>query len=196
MGPENFSCTAAVDGRDEANIARKHAGDDRGLADVAGVSADDDGRHWFDSMISRARERMAAMNSWRRLKRSYLKRSYVAALMLCLAAIARPSAQRTKEGHIYGHVVDVVGASIAGASVFVGRRVPSEERFALVTHTDREGDFQLLLAQGGYDVVVVSPGFASAAQTVGVLAGRTKKTEWKLRPLDCDFPGVNCDTFQ
>jgi hypothetical protein len=131
------------------------------------------------------------MNSWHRLKRSY-----VVAAMLCLAAIARPSAQRPKEGNIKGHVLDVVGASIAGASVFVGRHVPSEESVTLVTHTDSKGDFQLPLAEGGYDVLVVSPGFASAVQTVAVLAGRTEKTEWRLKALDCDFPGMNCDTFR
>jgi hypothetical protein len=97
---------------------------------------------------------------------------------------------------ISGHVADTEGATIKGASVFVRRNIPSEETIRLLVHTDIHGDFNLVLPEGGYDVLVTSPGFAAAVETVPVLAGKAKKSQWKLKSLNCDFPGMNCDTFQ
>lgn len=65
-----------------------------------------------------------------------------------------------------------------------------------MAHTDINGNFKLVLPVGGYDVLVTAPGFASGVETVAVPAGKTKKTGWKLKVLDCSFPGMNCDTFQ
>ena len=92
--------------------------------------------------------------------------------------------------------VDTVGATIKGASVFVRRNTPPENDVKLLEHTDIHGDFRLVLPQGGYDVLVTSPGFAAWVETVPVLAGKTKKIQWRLKSLDCSFPGMNCDTFQ
>ena len=65
-----------------------------------------------------------------------------------------------------------------------------------VAHTDIHGDFVLVLPEGGYDILVTSPGFVAEVKTLPVLPGKTKKAQWKLEVLDCDFPGMNCDTFQ
>jgi hypothetical protein len=116
--------------------------------------------------------------------------------VLCIVNAAQSSSQQPKTGQISGHIVDVVGATIKGASVFIRRNIPPEEIMRLLTHTDIHGDFKLVLPEGGYDVLVTSPGFAARVETVPVLAGRTRKTQWKLKPLDCSFPGVNCDTVQ
>jgi len=99
-------------------------------------------------------------------------------------------------GRISGHVVDSAGAIIQVASVFVRRTIPPEENIRLLAHTDTHGDFKLMLPEGGYDVLVASPGFASGFKTVPVLTEKEKKMVWKLGPLDCSFPGINCDTFR
>jgi hypothetical protein len=109
---------------------------------------------------------------------------------------ARSLATPTSNGRIHGHVVDIVGATIAGANVFGRKHEPSEESIKLITHTDARGDFDLDLRSGGYDIVVISPGFAASVESVAVLAGKTVKVPFKLKALDCTFPGVNCDTFQ
>ena len=90
----------------------------------------------------------------------------------------------------------MVGAVIPRASVFVRKNSPSEDNVRVVAHTDIHGDFELLLPEGGYDVLVTSAGFAAVVQTIPVFPGKTRKVQWKLRVLDCDFPGMNCDTFQ
>jgi len=105
-------------------------------------------------------------------------------------------AQERKAGQISGHVVDVVGATIKGASVYVRRNIPPEEKIELLAHADINGDFKLVLPDGGYDVLVTSPGFAAGVETIAVSAGKSKKIQWKLKSLDCSFPGMNCDTFQ
>ena len=116
--------------------------------------------------------------------------------VVCVLNPAQSFAQQPKVGQISGHVVDVVGATLKGASVFVRRNMPSEEKVELLAHTDIKGDFKLVLPEGGYDVLVTSPGFAAGVRTVAVSAGKTKKIQWKLKILDCSFPGMNCDTFQ
>jgi hypothetical protein len=136
-------------------------------------------------------ENIADMKSWHTIAPGV-----VAAI--CLGAIMIPvsSAQVPASGQIRGHVVDTVGATIKGVSVFVRKNGPSEERVKLVTHTDMQGDFVLRLPPGGYDALVASPGFAAGVETVAVLVGKTRKIQWKLRALDCDFPGVNCDSVR
>ena len=122
--------------------------------------------------------------------------AHLTVAVVCVVNAAHSLAQQPKTGQISGHVVDVVGATIKGASVFVRRNVPPEESIRLLMHTDIHGDFKLVLPEGGYDVLVTSPGFAAGVETVPVLAGRIKKLQWKLKPLDCSFPGMNCDTFE
>ncbi|WP_162601905.1 carboxypeptidase-like regulatory domain-containing protein [Occallatibacter savannae] len=114
----------------------------------------------------------------------------------CLVNAARSFAQQPKAGQISGHVVDVVGATVKGASVFVRRNIPAEEKIALLAHTDINGDFKLALPEGGYDVLVTSPGFAARVETVAVPAGKPMRIELKLKALDCSFPRMNCDTLQ
>ena len=116
--------------------------------------------------------------------------------VVCVVNPEHSSAQQPKTGQISGHVVDAVGATIKGASVFVRRNIPPELNVRLLMHTDIHGDFKLVLPEGGYDVLVTSPGFAAGVETVPVLAGRTRKVQWKLKSLGCSFPGMNCDTFQ
>ena len=122
--------------------------------------------------------------------------SQIALAMICIVNAAQSSAQQPKTGQISGHVVDVMGATIKGASVFVRGIIPPEEKVRLLAHTDINGDFKLALPEGGYDVLVTSPGFAAGVETVPVRAGKTKKIQWKLKAWDCNLPGVNCDTFQ
>lgn len=74
--------------------------------------------------------------------------------------------------------------------------MPPEEDVRLLTHADIHGDFKLVLPEGSYDVLVTSPGFATAVETLPVFAGKTKEKRWRLKSLDCSFPGTNCDTFQ
>ena len=109
--------------------------------------------------------------------------------------VAQTLAQQGNMGQVSGHVVDPAGAIINGASVFVRRTSPPEEVVRLQTHTDMHGDFKLVLPEGGYDVLVTSAGFASRFETIPVWSGKEKKTMWSLKPLDCRFPGENCDTF-
>ncbi len=116
--------------------------------------------------------------------------------VVCVVNAGHLSAQQPKTGQITGHVVDTVGATIGGASVFVHKNAPPDENVRLVTHTDIHGDFKLMLPAGGYDIFVTSPGFVAGARTVPAVAGKTKETQWKLKVLDCSFPGMNCDTFQ
>lgn len=122
----------------------------------------------------------------------------VAAGALCwLIAIGHSSAQNNPPtGQIKGHVVDLIGAAIPGAKVFLHREHPNGNEITLVAHTDIHGDFVLVLPEGGYDVLVTSSGFISAVATVAVWRGKAKKLDWKLSVLGCDFPGMNCDTFQ
>lgn len=101
--------------------------------------------------------------------------------------------QEAKTGQLSGHVADATGAIIQRASVFVRRTDPPEEEVKLQAHTDGHGDFKVTLPEGGYDILVTSPGFASKLQTVPVLAGKSKTVRFKLGPLDCSFPGINCD---
>jgi len=138
-----------------------------------------------------ANERMADM----KLQRIGMCARLMVALV-CVVNSTHSLAQRPKTGQISGHVVDVVGATITGASVFVRRHIHSEENIKLLVHTDVHGDFKLVLPEGGYDVLVTSPGFAAGVETVPVSAGKEKSVQWKLRSLDCSFPGMNCDTFQ
>jgi hypothetical protein len=120
----------------------------------------------------------------------------IATALFCLGIFSHSPAQDTRSGQISGHVVDITGAAIGKASIYVRRNSPSEEEVRLVAHTDASGSFKLMLAEGGYDVLVTSPGFAATVESVPVLAKQIKHAQWKLRPLSCNFPGMNCDTFQ
>jgi hypothetical protein len=123
-------------------------------------------------------------------------RVVIAAAYFGLMVSPQGRAQQSKTGQISGHVVDSVGASIKDASVFIRRNTPSEDNVRLAAHTDIHGDFVLVLPEGGYDVLVTSPGFAAQVETVPISFGKPKKAQWKLGFLGCDFPGINCDTFR
>jgi hypothetical protein len=103
-------------------------------------------------------------------------------------------------GDMSGRVVDTEGAAIRDAIIFTRMRSlksddPFNRNIWYPTRSDAHGDFKLELLEGTYDVLVISPGFASEAQTAPLVEGKKGKLEFKLRPLDCSFPGVNCDTF-
>ena len=120
------------------------------------------------------------------------------ALVVCLVPSARLAGESgAKAGRIGGHVLDVAGGAIPKASVFIRRNPPPEEKVELVTHSDAQGDFVLVLPPGAYDVLVASVGFESKVQTILVRSGKTSNIQWVLTtPKDgCDFPGVNCDKF-
>jgi len=131
------------------------------------------------------------------MKNRHINR-HIAAAVICfgLMMISTSFAQPPATGQIRGHVVDTEGATIKGANVFVRKSSPSEDNVRLVAHTDTHGDFVLFLPKGGYDVLVTSAGFAAGVETIPIFPGKTRKVQWKLRVLDCDFPGMNCDTFQ
>jgi hypothetical protein len=119
------------------------------------------------------------------------------AMFFCwLVMIAPSSAQQPKAGLIMGHVVDSAGATVGGAAVFVHINSPRNDDLQLVAHTNARGDFVLQLPAGGYDVLVTSPSFAAGVETVPVSPGKTKKIQWKLSVLGCDFPGMNCDSVE
>src|ERR1700761_2014446 len=90
------------------------------------------------------------------------------------------SGQQAQAGRITGHVVDVVGATINDASVFVREHTASDADMKLLTHTDIKGDFTLDLPDGGYDVLVTSPGFAASVKTIGVTSEAPRGLHWKL----------------
>jgi len=102
----------------------------------------------------------------------------------------------TPSGRVDGHVVDSVGAVIPGADIFVRPYSAKKNEIKLAGHTDLHGDFTLTLPAGGYDVIVTSQGFESKTQIVLSRVGKTTKLVWKLTMLSCDFPTMNCDTFQ
>ena len=136
-----------------------------------------------------AHERMAGM------KRLWISwGAHVALLLMCICNAAQLLAQQPKGGRVSGHVVDEIGAMIKGASVLVRKRSPSDDSARVMTHTDLKGNFTLDLPEGAYDLLVASPAFATAVQTIAVSAGKTSTTLWKLAVLSCDFSGMNCDT--
>jgi hypothetical protein len=134
---------------------------------------------------------MAGMMSWLLFRRWI----FVIALITLWQSRAL-SGQPTQTGRINGRVVDIVGATIKGASIFVRKTTPSDSDVKLLTHTNIKGDFTLELPDGGYDILVTSPGFAASVETVAIVHGKPSKFQWKLKPLNCSFPGMNCDAFQ
>jgi hypothetical protein len=141
-------------------------------------------------------------NALRRFFMRCLTAIRVFALMLFLMCAARligqspSSSGQTSSGQISGHVVDTVGAFIPRASIFVRAYSSADEKITLADHTDSNGNFTLALPPGAYDILVTSIGFQSKLQIVILESGKTTKMRWKLIAHKCDFPGVNCDTFQ
>ncbi len=134
---------------------------------------------------------MAGMNHWKAHRRTH-----ILVAVFWFVTIAHSPAQKPHAGQVSGHVIDAMGATIPRASVFVRKNTPFEEDVNLLAHTDMHGDFSLVLPEGGYDILITSPGFAATVETLPVIAGKRKRVEWKLKALGCEFPGVNCDTFQ
>ena len=125
-----------------------------------------------------------------------LERALIMIALVSFEPVSVLSGQQAQAGRITGHVVDVVGATINDASVFVREHTASDADMKLLTHTDIKGDFTLDLPDGGYDVLVTSPGFAASVKTIGVTSEAPRGLHWKLNVLDCSFPGMNCDTVQ
>jgi hypothetical protein len=124
------------------------------------------------------------------------KRVAFCVVILCIVFAGRLAGQSGDAlGRISGHVGDTVGAVIPRASVFVHPYANADE-VNLTTHTDIHGDFVLALPAGAYDILITSAGFESKLQIVVVQPGKTSKLQWKLIAHPCDFPGVNCDSFQ
>jgi hypothetical protein len=96
-----------------------------------------------------------------------LERALIMIALVSFEPVSILSGQQAQTGRITGHV-DVVGATIKDASVFVREHTASDTDRKLLTHTDIKGDFMLDLPDGGYDVLVTSPGFAASVKTIGV----------------------------
>src|SRR5579859_1813677 len=137
-----------------------------------------------------ANERMADMT---RRRIGMCARLMVA--VVCVMNATHSLTQQPATGKINGHVVDLMGATIKGASVFVRRRMPPEEDVKLLPHTDIHAVSCWRFLKVDTFVLVTSSGFAAGVETVPVLAGRIKRVQWKLKPLNCSFPDMNCDTF-
>ena len=125
-----------------------------------------------------------------------LERALIMIALVSFEPVSILSGQQAQTGRITGHVVDVVGATIKDASVFVREHTASDADRKLLTHTDIKGEFMLDLPDGGYDVLVTSPGFAASVKTIGVTSGAPRRIHWKQNVLDCSFPGMNCDKVQ
>ena len=123
-------------------------------------------------------------------------RSRIGIAVVCCGISVCAAGQQRETGEVHGHVVDQVGATVRGSKVFVHTRTASEESFKIVTHSDANGNFTLVLSEGGYDVLVESPGFKAIVETVAVRVRKSTKVQFELKALDCSFPGINCDTFQ
>ena len=124
------------------------------------------------------------------------RHTVIAVVLLGVGSSAAFSGQRRQSGGMTGGVVDTMGATIKGASVYVRENISSDAEVKLLTHTDSAGAFTLELPDGGYDVLVTSPGFDASVKTVAISRGRPSKYQWTLKAHDCSFPGMNCDTFQ
>jgi hypothetical protein len=114
---------------------------------------------------------------------------------------ARSSAKSPGIGDISGRIVDTEGVAIKGAIVFTRFRDfksddPVVANIWYPTRTDEHGKFKLPLREGTYDVLVIAPGFAAEAETVPIIEGKNMKAQFKLKPLDCGSPAINCDTFK
>jgi hypothetical protein len=96
---------------------------------------------------------------------------------------------------IRGKVIDPAGAIISKATI----RVLDEKsrKTVLVRQTDGSGLYELQgLAPGRYMIAVSSSGFSEELVDVGVVQGESDVNKTiRLRPLDCDAPHVNCDSF-
>lgn len=125
-----------------------------------------------------------------------LKRLLMLIALTSLGSTGILAGQQRQSGPMFGRVVDVVGATIRGASVYVRKTTSSDADVKLLAHTDINGDFTLELPDGGYDVLVTAPGFNASVKTMGIVHGKPNRFQWKLRPHDCSFPGMNCDTVQ
>jgi hypothetical protein len=132
------------------------------------------------------------MNGWRMTTGTGM----AAAVLLAGRFVALSSAQQTRTGEITGRVVDAAGATINQASVYVGRNLPSAQEIKLMTRTDNEGNFKLVLPEGGYDVLITVSNFRAQVATVPVEAGKTQKLQFRLKSLGCGFPGAPCDSVQ
>ena len=118
----------------------------------------------------------------------------VSALLLTIGLQCQTG--NTGESTIRLRVTDTAGAVIPSANVFTRRVEGNNNEFRLAGHTNPSGVFEAALAEGGYDVIVTSPGFASELRQVGVTDRPGRLLVWKLKPLPCDLPSVNCDTIQ
>lgn len=129
-------------------------------------------------------------------ERSNTWRMFAVMAVVGIVLVVAAQAQKARIGSIRGHVVDSVGATIKGATIFVHKQASNESALEVAGQTDIKGNFTLELPEGGYDVLVTAPGFAAEVQTVPVRPGKTKAVTWALNALGCDFPTMNCDTFQ
>ena len=129
-------------------------------------------------------------------ERSNIWRMFPVMVVVGIVLVVTSQAQKARTGSISGHVVDSVGATINGATIFVHKQASSETTLEVAAHTDIKGNFTLELPEGGYDVLVTASGFTAGVQTVPVRPGKTKAVTWALQALGCDFPTMNCDTFQ
>jgi hypothetical protein len=120
------------------------------------------------------------------------------ALGICGLSLISISAAVPKAttGQISGRILDSSGAVVGGASIFVHRTDSVDDKISIVAHTNSSGEFAVDLPEGGYDVLVTARGFKGGLKTVPVWNGKKATFELRLKAMDCNFPRVNCDTFQ
>ena len=117
---------------------------------------------------------------------------FVASIALALPADGQPLVG----GRIRGAAVDVVGASIAAASIKVLN--PDSHATLDRVHADDRGIFETgALPSGSYIITVSAAGFRGRFLT-GTEVREARVTDLGAIRLDvagCDGPGVNCDIF-
>lgn len=98
--------------------------------------------------------------------------------MVCSCVCVAQTKSAASSGAITGRVVDKAeGVPIRGAFVLVFGESSSKNE---VTRVDADGQFQISLLPGDYDVLIGAAGFAPACKRVVVTAGKALRLEPKL----------------
>ena len=75
-------------------------------------------------------------------------------VIIGMVLVVTSQGQKARTGSISGHVVDSVGATIKGATIFVHKQASSETALEVAAHTDIKGNFTLELPEGDRKSVV------------------------------------------
>jgi hypothetical protein len=118
-----------------------------------------------------------------------------------LSLVSFSQTATTAKGKITGLVVDQTGAVIPGAHVFIHANRPVAsgvaDKIELQATTDAKGAFRLELPAGPYDILITAYPWRADVITVLLKANSDLRLKRKLIMLpNCDWPGINCDTFK